>query len=123
MTRIEDRAHYVYKHYDNDERLLYVGMTARPNVRPYETRKRAWVAQSFRVEISPPMSHAAAVFVERSLIRLAKTFGEAAHNIRVCSPNAAPTDLKIVALAEKHGWTRAQARALYPIWPDEPDAA
>jgi hypothetical protein len=61
-------AHYVYRHYDADGRLLCVGMTKNPARRPYERRDRPWIGDSARVDVSGPMSHDEAAAVERRVI-------------------------------------------------------
>lgn len=53
--------HWLYRHYDADEALLYVGMTREPERRPYRREARPWLAASVRVDLEGPMSRVMAL--------------------------------------------------------------
>lgn len=63
-----DRPHYVYRHYDADDQLLYVGMTANPKRRPYERKGRPFLADSVRCDVTGPMPRLDAMAAERAAI-------------------------------------------------------
>ena len=116
---IEDRPHYVYRHYDKQDRLIYVGMTSRPDIRPTESRKRAWLATSARYEVSPPMSREAAAWVERATI-----IGEKPkYNERVTGEWVGQDeDWRIARFREAFGCNKTTARSLVSHLPRDPDA-
>lgn len=69
MSSRPDLPNHIYLHLDATGRVIYVGRTARPEVRPWETGDRPWITtESTRVEVSPPMSFAAAAWTEGQLI-------------------------------------------------------
>lgn len=65
---IEDRPHYIYRHFDADGRLLYVGLTVNPRKRPFARQGRPWVASS-HIQVSAPMGKDEALAAERAAIR------------------------------------------------------
>lgn len=66
---LDGRPHYIYRHYDADGVLLYVGLTVNPDRRPHERRERPFLKASVRCAISAPMSRAEALAAERAAIR------------------------------------------------------
>ena len=68
-----DRPHYVYRHYDADGRVLYIGCTSDPDKR-FGQRRTAqssadWWPLVARTEVTGPMSYAEAVYAEAQAIR------------------------------------------------------
>lgn len=64
-----NRPHWVYRHYDADGVLLYVGMTVNPKRRPFERRERPWMVASMRVTLDGPFTQDEAAALERKVIR------------------------------------------------------
>ena len=66
---LERRPHHVYLHRDPSGTVVYVGRTAYPETRPYETRGRVWMSARIAIEIQGPMSFTKACQIEDDLIR------------------------------------------------------
>lgn len=67
---LDDRPHFVYRHYDAEGRLLYVGCTSNPDKRPlHRSGRKEWIGRSVRVELSEPMSRADALNEEARAVR------------------------------------------------------
>lgn len=125
MTRrpgreLERLPHYVYVHLNGEYEPLYVGRTAHPDRRPWESRNRKWIErESAEVVVSPPMSFEAASWVEAELITLAQP----KHNKRPGQTLAqhASKDWRIDRICEAEGVNRASAKALVRYYPTDPD--
>lgn len=66
--RMVDRKHWVYRHYDAADRLLYVGCTSLPKTGPRRHRGKSWWPQVVRTVFSDPLSYWAARTVEHRAI-------------------------------------------------------
>lgn len=77
-TAVADKPHYVYRHYDADGALLYVGCTSDPDVRPYVRQGRPWIDQSAKVVLDGPYEWCEALELEQVSI----TEGKPLHNKR-----------------------------------------
>lgn len=117
---LERLPHYVYVHLDGEYEPLYVGRTAHPDERPWESRNRKWIKrESAEVIVSPPMSFEAASWVEAELIALARP----THNERPGQTLAqhASRDWRIDRICEAENVNRATARSLVRYYPTDPD--
>ena len=115
---LEALPHHVYVHTDNMGVPIYVGRTAHPDTRPWDTKRREWIKDETReVEVSPPMSFEAAAWMETTLIRGMNP----KHNKR--SGQLRPEkDWRVDRLCEVDGCTRSSARFALQYMPRERDA-
>ena len=75
--------HYVYKHYDNLDNLIYVGETKNPDMRRYNHRSNSyWMSMSVREEIEEFNSKDAALDYEKFIIQEKQPLFNRMHNIR-----------------------------------------
>lgn len=112
---LNDRAHYVYRHYDAKDALLYVGMTSEPTVRPHVTTNRPWLGLSVRCELSPAMTREAAAHAERMGI----IEGQPLHNQRatgewVGDPDDDPRVQRIMGVEDVSRTIALRYVAYYP---------
>lgn len=118
-AELEALPHYVYIHVDTNLTPIYVGRTAFPEERPWDTKKRSWIKdETFEVSVSPPMPFKAACWVEDRLIVscLPK------HNTRRGQTNhPADEDWRIDRICAAEGVTRTTAKQFVAFYPTDPD--
>ncbi len=117
MSHRADLPNFVYLHFDGDGRVIYVGRTSRPQVRPRESGERPWIAsESARVELSPAMSLEAAAWVESELIR---GINPKHNHINADRPS---DDWRIRRICETEDMSVADARYMARYMPTEREA-
>lgn len=72
-TLVEQRPHYVYRHYDSDGQVLYIGCTSDPDARFAAQRtnrdSKEWYALVAHTDVIGPMPYAEALHAETWAIR------------------------------------------------------
>lgn len=114
---LEMLPHHVYLHFDKAGDVIYVGCTSDPENRPRDTRKRSWIkTESHRVEVSGPMPHAAAVWVEAQMIRHLNP----KHNTQMPKPVRDELDWRAARMVEVEGCSRSDATWYVRYMPTDP---
>lgn len=95
------REHFVYRCYDADSRLLYVGCTRRPEARwrQHKADRHLWVADVARTRMAGPHNYDTAREIERIALR-------DEYPLHAVTPQA------ISAKNRRYGWIRRRAAEL-----------